>query len=203
MTAEDAPGPHGDAVRVLSAYLPDAPEQAALREDYLAFLAAHPDAMLRGCVEGHLTASALVLSHDRRHVLLTLHPKFGLWLQTGGHCEPADPTLGDAALREAREESGIDALTLTPAPVALDRHRVRCHGQPWDAASPPVPFGTPGTCWHLDVQYAAVAAEGAVHAISEESLDLRWWPVDALPEQTDDALRRLAAASSNAHPPRT
>ena len=66
-----------------------------------------------------------------------------------------------------------------------------------------MPFGTPGTCWHLDVQYAAVAAEGAVHAISEESLDLRWWPVDALPEQTDDALRRLVAASSSAHPPRT
>jgi 8-oxo-dGTP pyrophosphatase MutT (NUDIX family) len=186
---------HGDAVAVLRAYSPAGTAQAALRDDYLAFLGVHPDAMTRGCVEGHLTASAVVLSHDRRAVLLTLHPKFDLWLQTGGHCEPDDATLRDAALREAHEESGIDGLVVTPAPVALDRHRVRCHGAPWDASSRSVPFGTPDTCWHLDVQYVAVAPEGAVPTISDESLDLRWWPVDALPEQTDDALRRLVAAA--------
>jgi 8-oxo-dGTP pyrophosphatase MutT (NUDIX family) len=186
---------HSDAVAVLSAYSPGDEAQATLRDDYLAFLAGHPDAMLRGCVDAHLTASAVVLSHDRRLVLLTLHPKFDLWLQTGGHCEATDTTLRHAALREAREESGIDELAVTAAPIALDRHRVRCHGAPWDASSRQVPFGTPDTCWHLDVQYVAVAPEGAEPTISDESLDLRWWPVDALPQQTDDALRRLVAAA--------
>lgn len=184
---------HADAVAVLSAYSPADAAQRALREDYLAFLATHPDAMLRACEPGHLTASTAVLSHDRTHVLLTLHPKFGLWLQMGGHCEPGDPGLRDAAVREALEESGISGLELSPVPVALDRHRVRCHGAAWDESSPAVSFGDPGICWHLDVQYAATAPAGAVEVISDESLDLRWWPVEALPEQTDDALRRLVA----------
>jgi hypothetical protein len=34
-----------------------------------------------------------------------------------------------------------------------------------------------------------------VHAISDESLDLRWWPVDALPDDADDSVRRLVATA--------
>jgi 8-oxo-dGTP pyrophosphatase MutT (NUDIX family) len=172
---------HDDAVTVLSSWSPldAASAQEALRLDYLAFLDAHDDAMWRACVEGHLTASALVVSADRGSVLLTLHPKFDRWLQMGGHCEPADPTLRDAAAREALEESGIPGLVLSSHPVRLDRHRVGCHGG----------------SWHLDVQYVALAPSDAEHVISDESLELRWWPVDALPEDTDDSVRRLVATA--------
>ena len=56
-------------------------------------------------------------------MLLTLHRKGGFWAQFGGHCEPSDTTLADAALREAREESGIEELRLVgDGPVDLDRH---------------------------------------------------------------------------------
>ena len=171
-----------DALAVLAAWTrrDDEPEQRALRAEFLAFLDAHDDAMWRACVDGHLTGSALVLSADRSHVLLTLHPKFDRWLQMGGHCEPGDPTLRAAALREAIEESGIDELVVSAEPARLDRHRVGCHGG----------------SWHLDVQYVAVAPHDAVARISAESLDLRWWPVDALPDRTDDALRRLVATAT-------
>ena len=43
---------------------------------------------------------------------------------------------------------------------------------------------------HLDVRFLAVADDGDEHAVSEESLDVRWWPVDALP---DDDLADLVA----------
>jgi 8-oxo-dGTP pyrophosphatase MutT (NUDIX family) len=170
-----------DARAVLSAWAArdDEPEQMALREEFVAFVDAHDDAMWRACVDGHLTGSVLVLSADRREVLLTLHSKQHIWLQMGGHCEPGDATLRDAAAREALEESGIAGLVVSDAPVRLDRHRVGCHG---------------GT-WHLDVQYVAIAPPDAVEEISDESLDLRWWPVDALPDLTDDALRRLVATA--------
>ena len=147
---------------------------------FLAHLAEHEDGMWRECVAGHLTASAAVLDASGERVLLTLHPKAKLWLQLGGHCERGDATLAGAALREAAEESGITGLRLLPGPVRVDRHRVWCHGG----------------SYHLDVQYTAVAPPGARATISEESDDLRWFALDAIPEPADDVLRRLVKASA-------
>ncbi|MEU8245480.1 NUDIX domain-containing protein [Nonomuraea sp. NPDC048916] len=169
---------HRDAVAVLTDWVAPTVEEKLLREEFLDHLRSHHDAMRRECVPGHLTATTAVLSHDGARVLLTLHPKAGMWLPMGGHCEPSDPTLAAAALREATEESGITGLELLPGPLALDRHKVWCH---------------PPHSWHLDVEYAAVAPADAEAVISEESLDLRWFPVDEIPELSDDATRRLAA----------
>jgi hypothetical protein len=36
------------------------------------------------------------------------------------------------------------------------------------------------------VRFLAVADPGGTHASSEESLDVRWWPVDDLPATFDD-----------------
>jgi 8-oxo-dGTP pyrophosphatase MutT (NUDIX family) len=170
---------HADAVSTLDAWKPEEHAQDSLRQAYLAFLAARPDALRRSCAAGHLTASAAVLSHDHSKTLLTLHPRVGAWLQLGGHCED-DVSLAAAALREATEESGIAGLTLDPVPVQLDAHPVTCS------------LGVPTR--HLDVQYVAVAPEGAEAVRSEESLDLRWWPVDDLPGD-DTSVRSLVAAA--------
>ncbi|MDR8412765.1 NUDIX hydrolase [Nonomuraea sp. 3-1Str] len=169
---------HGDAVAVLSGWTAPTAEEERHRSGFLGHLRDHDDAMLRECVPGHLTATTAVLSHDGGRVLLTLHPKAGMWLPMGGHCEPSDASLTAVALREATEESGIPDLELLPGPLALDRHEVWCH---------------PPRSWHLDVEYAAVAPPGAEAVISEESLDLRWFPVDEIPELSDEATRRLAA----------
>jgi 8-oxo-dGTP pyrophosphatase MutT (NUDIX family) len=171
---------HDDAVRSLRNWRPDDPGQAALREAFLAFLAARNDATARGCRPGHLTASAVVLDARRESVLLTLHPRVGRWLQLGGHCEDGDSTLAGAALREATEESGIDGLVLDPEPLHLDAHPITCS------------LGVPTR--HLDVRYRVIAPDGAVARISAESDDLRFWPLDALPAGTDASLRAALTA---------
>lgn len=51
---------HADAVRVLDASQPPDEPQRALREAFLGFVAARPDACARTCVPGHLTASARI-----------------------------------------------------------------------------------------------------------------------------------------------
>lgn len=167
---------HADAVRVLRGWHHEDPAQLALRDAYLGHLEAHADAMRRECRIGHLTASALVMRASRDAVLLTLHPKVGRWLQLGGHCEPGDGSLAAAALREAVEESGIAIDRVSAAPVRLDRHPVPCAG---------------GMSEHLDVQYAAFVADDTIAVISEESDDLRWFAVDALPPGTDASVRAL------------
>lgn len=159
---------HADTYTTLSDWQPSAPSQRSLREAFLGFLAARPDACARSCEPGHITASAVVLSSSGSEVLLTLHPRVGAWLQLGGHCEPSDATLADAALREATEESGIAGLAISPVPVHVDVHPITCS------------LGVPTR--HFDVRFAVRAPADAKPVRSDESLDLRWWPVDALPE---------------------
>ena len=171
---------HDDAVRVLTDWRAPDDGQHRLRERFLDHLAAYANGMWRECTAGHFTASTAVLDPAGTRVLLTLHAKFKLWLQLGGHCEPGDPTLAAAALREATEESGIAGLTLLAGPVGLDRHWVPCQG---------------GT-YHLDVQYVAVAPDGAREQVSAESDELRWFGVDALPAGSDDTLRRLVTRAA-------
>ena len=99
-----------------------------------------------------------------------------MWVQLGGHCEPGDHTLLDAAAREAREESGIGALSFDPVPLGLRR--------------------APD---HLLARRADTALRRAVPRASrrraptpvrsDESLDLRWFGVGRA------ARRRVARAS--------
>ena len=174
---------HADALAALESWSAPGEDQERLRRRYVAHLRAHPDGLTRGCRPDHVTASTLVLSGDGERVLLTLHAKAQRWFQLGGHCEPGDATLAGAALREAVEESGLSDLDLDPVPVQLSEHEV--------------PFCGPGggrPVHHLDVRFVAVAPDDAVHAVSEESLDVRWWPADALPDPEADLVELVALA---------
>ena len=167
---------HADAVSTLTAFAPTDPEQARLRRDYLAYLDTHPHALDRDDDPGHLTASTLVVDPARGLVLLTLHARLGRWLQLGGHVEPDDAGLHAAAVREAREESGLVDLHVDLRPSRLDRHTVPgCRRRD----------GRSRTVDHLDVQYLAEVGTDREPRMSEESADLRWWPWDQAPD--DDA----------------
>jgi 8-oxo-dGTP pyrophosphatase MutT (NUDIX family) len=92
----------------------------------------------------------------------------GRWVQLGGHIEGEDTTLAGAALREATEESGIEGLRISAAPIHLDVHPITCS------------LGVPTR--HLDVRYLVRAPAGAQAHRSEESVALRWWPLGQLPD---------------------
>ena len=173
---------HADAVRALTGFAPNDRREAGLRAHYLALLERGPDALLRDGGPEHITASALLVDAAGERTLLSLHAKSGTWVQLGGHVEPADTTLSGAALREAVEESGIAGLRLLDErPADLDRHEL---GSAF------------GRCRvHSDVRYVVVAPPGAVEAVSAESLDLRWFGWDDLP---DDAVPDLSHLVDNA-----
>lgn len=158
-------------------------EQQYLRGEYAQFLRAVKGAAVRR--EGgpeHVTASAFVFNSEHTHVLLCFHRKGQFWVQLGGHIEDGDVNLADSALREATEESGIDDLVLvSPFPADLNRH---------DLGNA---FGACQTHW--DVGFVFEAPEGAQPQTSDESEDVKWWPIGALPEQTPpDNRSRIAYA---------
>lgn len=172
---------HASAIALLTDWQAPDPSQDALRHAVLAFLLARPDGCQRSCVPGHITASTLVISDAGEQVLLTLHPRIGRWVQLGGHCEDSDSDILAAALREATEESGIDGLRLAGTLAAIHVHPLTCS------------LGVPTR--HIDLQFVARAPKDAAIVISDESLDLRWWPIDALPSDLDAGLAALVAAT--------
>jgi 8-oxo-dGTP pyrophosphatase MutT (NUDIX family) len=166
---------HVSATGLLESWRPAAGSDASLREAMLAFLGSAPRGCLREHVPGHITASAVVFSHDGREVLLTLHPRVGRWIQLGGHCEEGDETVSGAALREATEESGMSGLRIEPELYGAQAHPITCS------------LGV--ATRHLDLLFRITAPAGAVPVRSAESTDLRWWPIDALPPNADVLLR--------------
>ena len=144
---------------------------------------------MRGALLDEALATVAPIVADVRargdEALLVHHRKAGKWLQTGGHCEPGDASLVDAALREAREESGITDLQVDPVPLRLSKHAV--------------PFcGPPPGGHHLDVQFLVRAVPTAESAITADDDEVRWFPLDpaAIPEPTDQDVRDLIAAAT-------
>ncbi len=170
-----------DALDVLTSWVPPDPGQGRVRDNFVAHLRARPASTAKDGPAAHLTASCLVLSAHGDAVLLTLHRRARMWFQFGGHLEPEDAGVYDAAARECREESGVEGVSPWRRPVHLNRH---------------VLSGEFGRCReHLDIRFAAVAPTGAVPVTSAESLDVRWWPVDELPSGSPTELADLVAAA--------
>ncbi len=152
-----------------------------MRGRLVAFVAAHgAAAFARSLHVGHLTASAWVVDPARTRALLTHHRKLGRWLQLGGHAD-GDPDLRRAALREAREESGLRSLRLAQAGIYdLDVHPI------------PARPGEPAHD-HYDVRFALEADPAEPLVVSAESKGLAWVPLAALADYgADESVLRLA-----------
>jgi 8-oxo-dGTP pyrophosphatase MutT (NUDIX family) len=172
---------HADALAVLEQWAAPDATQEARRAAYVAHLRARPDGWAKGCFPDHLTAGVLVLSHDGNQVLLNLHRKARRWFAFGGHLEPDDATLAGAALREGTEESGLPDLAIDTQPVHLSLHEVDfCDAR--------------GTVRHLDVRFVARLGAATEPVVSDESLDLRWFPVDDVPTDEPDMLDLIRLA---------
>ena len=142
------------------------PREREDRDRILAFIARHENPFDRRIAEGHLTGSAVIISVSGDRVLLLHHRKLEKWLQPGGHGEPGETSGEAVALREAREETGIEGLVLhplAPRPLDVDVHDIPARGE--EPAHQ-----------HLDLRYLFLAPERAVATLNAtESRDLRWF----------------------------
>ena len=163
---------------LLAAYRTRWPEEADTVARFDAFVDSHPDCFHRACRVGHVTGSAWIVDSTGERVLLAHHRKLGLWLQPGGHCDGDSDPLA-VALREAREESGLDVQAFDQSIFDLDIHPV------------PAQVHEPAH-HHFDVRFL-VRAEHDRFTVSAESHALAWVPADGLGALTgDESVLRMA-----------
>lgn len=115
------------ALRVVSAFDPGPNGLAGKsRELVLGLLAGTPAPFSRNqFTPGHITCTALVLHPRGNTVLVMHHHRLHRWLLPGGHVEPSDASLSEAAAREALEETCV-VLDPAAAPflAGIDVHSI-------------------------------------------------------------------------------
>ena len=175
-----------DLREALAAYRPENAQGGTVLARFLAFLD-RSDPFLRRDPEGHVTASAIVLRPSEDTILLVSHRKLGGWLQPGGHVEPEDPSLFSAAVREVREETGLDRLEapLGDAILDLDVH--------------PIPaLGTEPAHVHYDVRFLLTSEDG--DALADGAA---WFPLDSVTRvDRDGSLERAVRKAVSRLPAR-
>ncbi|MFE0187607.1 NUDIX hydrolase [Streptomyces sp. NPDC059008] len=152
-------------------YLGRHPDEREALLPLLGALARPADPTSRKTYPGHITCSAIVIDRHAR-VLHIHHRVLGKDLAPGGHIEPADTTLPDAALRELHEETDIPPSALLmlngyeDTPLDIDVHNI--------AADPS--RGEPAH-QHYDFRFAfQLLGERKIHLQAEEVTDYRWLP---------------------------
>jgi 8-oxo-dGTP pyrophosphatase MutT (NUDIX family) len=134
----------------------------------------HPRAYHRDHLPGHITGSAWIVNKDYSRVLLVLHGKLRRWLQPGGHAD-GDENVLDVALREAREETGVQNFSLPYSTFFdLDIHPIP------DRKDFPAHL-------HYDIRFLAIASDKDPLQISDESVDLKWFDLQDLEKVTGNA----------------
>jgi 8-oxo-dGTP pyrophosphatase MutT (NUDIX family) len=163
-------------VALLAAHEPADAEEAEDLERMRAWATSLEHPFSREQPEAHFTASAVVVDDPYERTLLVHHRKSGNWFQPGGHFEPADDSAGDAALREAREETGLEVRLGRPELLDVDVHWV-----PWDEH------------FHLDLRFVVVAG-GALAPDAAEVHAAEWLTWDEVFARIEEpALRRALA----------
>ena len=168
-----------DLLEKLNRYQPaDASEHADL-DRVLQFVCEHPTCFESHHPPGHFTGSAWLLDSTGKRVLLTLHGKLGKWLQLGGHAD-GDGDLLAVALRESREESGIDAIE----PISEEIFDLGVHETP----------GHDGMAEHLhfDIRFLLRCRESDRFVVSDESHALSWFTPDQVDAMdADESVLRM------------
>lgn len=158
------------------------PETSDQAQRVLDFLSQEKRHFHREQLDGHITASAIVVNQNLTKILLTYHAKFDRWQQLGGHADGDSDTIR-VAHREAYEESG-----LPPSEIRLLEEDIFDIG----VYDTPQKENVPAHI-HYDIGYLFQANDTLPLQISRESKDLGWKSVDVLlsMESLEESTRRM------------
>lgn len=126
--------------------------------------------------DGHICASGIIISQDRKNFLILKHKSIGIWVVPGGHYDTEDDLIEKSALREASEETGIDELIIDNwhevrgIPIDIDTHYI-----------PTNPSKNELEHVHFDFRYVLrTSFDQKIKLDSNESLDYKWLPIEKI-----------------------
>lgn len=168
-------------LRLLDDHQPYDANEARMLERLHIFVSEHEDCFERSLGDGHVTGSAWVADLDRECVLLTHHVKLNKWLQLGGHAD-GEPDVLDVALREAREESGLENIR----PVSDKIFDVDVHEIPARGSEP--------AHYHYDVRFLFEIDRRQPLRITQESKAIEWVKIIEVQNLTcEESVLRMVA----------
>lgn len=126
-----------------------------------------------------LSGAVVVVLRDDREVLLAKRADNGLWSAIAGIVEPGE-NPAETVRREALEEAGVN--------IEVER-------MVWLVAEEPMRYPNGDQCQFLDHGFRGHVISGEPHVADEESTDVAWWPVDALPSPQDPRLEPMVRAA--------
>lgn len=142
------------------------------RHEFIDFVTRNTELLGRENKKGHITASAWIVNEEHTKALFTHHRKLDAWFQLGGHTDLDEYPL-DAALREAMEESGLNSIHIKAQSLFdLDVHAIPERNDEPEHN-------------HYDIRYFFVADDEEPLMVSSESKDLKWIPLQDIPQFND------------------
>ncbi|MFG2811874.1 NUDIX domain-containing protein [Streptomyces sp. NPDC048410] len=121
-----------------------------------------------------------IVFDDEGRVLLGRRTDTRKWSVVGGIPEPGEQPAA-CAVREVFEETAVHCV---PERVVLVQ------------ALQPVTYGNGDMCQYMDITFRCRAVGGEARVNDDESLDVDWFAVDALPELNEFSLFRIKQALS-------
>ncbi|MFG3662006.1 NUDIX domain-containing protein [Streptomyces sp. NPDC047706] len=125
--------------------------------------------------------TAVVFDDDGR-VLLNRRSDTGRWSLIGGIPDPGEQPAA-CAVREVHEETAVHCR---PERVVLVQ------------ALKPVTYGNEDICQYMDITFRCRAVGGEARVNDDESLDVAWFGIDALPGLDASDVLRIKQALSDA-----
>ena len=162
----------------IEAYKPYNEQEEKDRELLLQWIRSGMDIVTRTNETAHLTASAWVVSPDRKQVLMAYHNIYNSWAWLGGHAD-GEWDLQKVAIQEVEEESGLSQVTpLQEAPVSLEILTVDGHWKRGMYVSSHL---------HLNVTYLMEAdPRKPIRKKPDENSAVAWIPVEEIGEKSTE-----------------
>lgn len=123
-------------------------------------------------VTRHFVSTTFIV--HKQKVLLHLHKKLGIWIPVGGHID-RDELPHIAALREVKEETGLEVILLNPD-EQIDMGDVKQLHRPMHVLLENInPFHQ-----HIDFIYYATSDTDNVQPEDGESTNLKWFAAEEI-----------------------